>query len=177
MSQAIINILKGDGVKLSGSKTGNCVSASVTRLNDTTAYAVGDVVGNTTYLEFADVGVAGQEICIYDITLMIKKAGAALAAAAGASAYKVYLYTDAPTAIADNAAWTLGIADADKYARIVAQTGAVSDRGDVLVATAEAINRFVKLTGTSLYAYLVTDSAYTPVALTVQDLELHYSAI
>lgn len=168
-------------IEVTGSKTGNKVSASFTRPNLTDAYAAGDVISNSTsaptVLTFANVGQAGDEIMILGLRALFKKAATALSIPAGMTTFKLHLYHTAPTAINDNAAWTLPYADADKYICPI-QTANVKDKGDVLrIEDTDNLNIAVNLVGTDLYAIIETDGAYTPTAEVVKVWDLHYMAI
>lgn len=165
-------------VQLAGSKTGKKVSANFTRPDNATAYTAGDVVGTdpAANLSFASMGVAGDEIVILSARLLVKKAATNLALPSGCTGFRLHLFSEAPTAIADNTAFALPYADADKYiGNITISTP--TDKGDALFSQDDGINMPVNLVGTGIYGILETIGAYTPTALAVKTISLHYSAI
>jgi hypothetical protein len=79
--------------------------------------------------------------------------------------FTLHLYDSAPTAIADNAAWTLISDDATKYLGSIIMP-LPTDLGDVLISVKDNINIKRKLSSGSkiLYGQLVTNGAFTPGA-------------
>ena len=167
-------------VQLSGSNTGKGIASTFTRANATDAYAANDVVADSasagTVQSWANIGAAGDLIEILGVTAMFKKAATNLALPAGMTTFTLHLYNAAPTAINDNAAWTLGIADADKYLGSI-QTSIMVDKGDILWSENYGINKPVKLAGTSLYYMPVTDAAFTPTAQEDMTFEIQTMAV
>lgn len=153
---------------------GYTASATFTRPNNTTAYAAGDVLGSDTTassaLEFANIaGVAGQDILITSAQLQIDVS----AIPSGMTSFRLYLYSvTPPSAYADNAAWDLPSGDRASYLGYV-DLGAPADLGSTLYVEVNQINKHVRLSTTSLFAYLVTNSAYTPTAQAVKKITLH----
>ena len=68
-----------------------------------------------------------------------------------------------PSALADNAPWDLPSGDRSAFLGIV-QLGTPVDLGSTLYVEANIINKQIKLAGTSLFGYLVTQTGYTPAA-------------
>lgn len=145
---------------------------SITRPDDTTAYTAGDVFGTSpgTNIEFEDTlpedsqhfYIVGAKL-IYNVNAVIS----------GMSSFTLHLYDSAPTAIADNTAWTLVTADKDKYLGSI-EIDTPVDLGDVLVSHKDSINIKRKLLtdSTSIYGILVTDGAFTPGSEDVIDISL-----
>ena len=162
---------------LTGSITGEVVSASQTRPNDVTAYAALDVVGQNpaANMTFANVlPNAGGTFVVLGARLRIDVA----AIPAGMSSFRLHLYNAAPTAIADNAAYNLPVADRAKYLGYV-EISNVQDIGDTLWSQATGLNFMGKLAvaSTSLYGILQTVGAFTPTASVVKTVTLNIVAV
>jgi hypothetical protein len=146
--------------------SGASASAAFTRPNDTTAYAAGDAIGAASaVLTFAGLGAGsspGRNLLIASASLRID----VNAVPAGMGAFRLHLYTAAPDAIADNAAWDLASAgDRAKYQGFI-DFPAPSDLGSTLWSQADGINHQVQLAdgAAALYGVLQTTGAFTPTA-------------
>jgi hypothetical protein len=151
-------------------------SVTITRPDNTTAYTASDVVGTSpaTNIEFENVlPTAGEHYYITGSRLVYN----ANAVPASMSTFTLHLFNAAPTAIADNSAWSLASADKDKYLGSITITLPI-DLGDVLVSHDDSINIKRKLAtdSTSIYGQLVTDGAFTPAAEAVIDISLEVIA-
>jgi hypothetical protein len=151
-------------------------TVQLTRPNDTSAYAAGDVIGaatgSTAALTFSNVGPSGGEIVITSASLMIE----ASALISGELSYRLYLYrVTPPSAPGDNAAWDIPSGDRASCLGFV-DLGAPVDLGSTLYVEQNGINKQVKLAGTNLYGLLVTNGAFTPTANRVHDITLHTMA-
>ena len=147
-------------------------SISITRPDNTTAYTAGDVVGTSpaANLEFEDILPEGaQNFYITDAKIEVEKSSVP----AGMSTFTLHLYDAAPTAIADNEAWTLLLADGGKYLGSI-QFNTPVDLGTTLVYWKTGINIKRKLAtdSTSIYGQLVTDGAWTPASEDVINITL-----
>jgi len=159
-------------------------AVAITRPTNETPYDIGDAIGVTAggetpeaagsaILTFANLGPSGAHVLITDVTLEIDVA----AIPAGMDAFKLRLYNAAPGAILDNAAWDLAsAADRGKYLGSIAITKPV-DLGGTLVAEVTGLSKTVKLVGTSLFAVLTTDAAYTPTSAAVKKVTITTRAI
>lgn len=152
---------------------GYSAAVSLTRTNDTNAYAANDVVGtatgSTAALTFANMGTSGKEIMITSVALEIDAA----AVISGETSYRLYLYNiTPPSALGDNAAWDLPSGDRASFLGYV-DLGTPVDLGSTLYVEINGVNKQVKLAGTSLFGYLVTNGAYTPTASRVHVITLH----
>jgi hypothetical protein len=89
------------------------------------------------------------------------------------SSFTLHLYDATPTAITDNLAWTLLLADGGKYLGSI-QFSTPVDLGTTLIYWLENINIKRKLaTGsTSIYGQLVTDAGWTPGSEDVINIDL-----
>ena len=159
--------IEGDYVK---SPCGSS-SATVTRPNDTTAYNAGDVVGTNpaTNIEFTNaMPVSGEHYYIVGLKIKIVKSSIP----AGMTSFTLHLFSSAPTAIADNTAWTLLAVDADKYLGSITITP--EDKGEVLVKWEDGVNMKRKLPSgaSSVFGQLVTDAGWTPASQDVIKLQL-----
>jgi hypothetical protein len=138
------------------------ISASITRPNDTTAYAAGDVFGENPAANISfSFEVESLDLYITGVRLIYN----ANAVKASMDTFTLHLYDSAPTAIADNAAWTLISDDATKYLGSIIMP-LPTDLGDVLISVKDNINIKRKLSSGSkiLYGQLVTNGAFTPGA-------------
>lgn len=149
-------------------------SATITRPDNTTQYAVGDVVGTNpaTNIEFANIlpsDVNDGHFYITDAKLEIEKSSVP----ANMSSFTLHLFNAAPTAIADNSAWTLLLADGDKYLGSI-DFNVPEDLGTTLIRWVESINIKRKLVDdvTSIYGQLVTNGNFTPAAEDVFNIQL-----
>ena len=148
-------------------------SVTHTRPNNTTAYAIGDVVGTdpATNLSFSDVStIAGGYVIITGVSLEIDVGSVP----SGMSSFRLHLYDSAPTAITDNLAYNLPSADRSKYLGYI-EIYAPSDLGDTLWVRVDNVNLLVKLANgsTTLYSMLETRAAYTPSAQAVKKVTLY----
>lgn len=136
-------------------------SATITRAANTTAYAVGDVVGGVIAVP---LGVdAGGTFTLLGVDLMWDFG----AVPSGMSLYTVHLYNSSPaSAYADNDAWDLEAGDRAAYIGS-AIVGAPVDLGSTLFAQNDGLSKVLTLGSgqTSIFAYIVTSAAYTPAAV------------
>lgn len=147
-------------------------SNSITRPDNTTAYTAGDVFGTSpaTNIEFANAyPEEGQHIYIVGAKIIYNSSSAI----ASMDSFTLHLFNSAPTAIADNTAWSLVTADKDKYLGSI-EIDLPSDLGDVLVSFLDNINIKRKLAdeSTTLYGQLVTNGGFTPGSEDVLDISL-----
>jgi hypothetical protein len=152
---------------------GYSAEVSITRTNDTNAYGANDVIGaatgSTAAVEFTSMGPSGGRVIIVSAELEI----AANAVISGETSYRLYLYNVTPPgALGDNAAFNLPSGDRTAFLGYV-DLGTVADFGDTLYVQTDNIMKAVKLSGTSIFGYLVTSGAYTPTASRVYKMRLH----
>lgn len=152
---------------------GHSVAVSVTRTNDTNAYAANDVIGSATgstaALTFANMGRSAGVIMITSAELRID----ASAVISGETSYRLHLYNvTPPSATGDNGAFDLPSGDRSSYLGFV-ELGTPVDLGSTLYVQTSNINRQMVLAGTNLFGYLVTIGAYTPTAQRVYTVTLH----
>jgi hypothetical protein len=146
---------------------------SITRTNDTNAYLANDVIGaatgSTAGVEFTSMGPSGGRVIIVSAELEI----AANAVISGETSYRLYIYNVTPPgALGDNAAFNLPSGDRTAFLGFV-DLGTPVDLGDTLFVQTDNIMKAVKLSGTSIFGYLVTIGAYTPTASRVYKMRLH----
>ena len=147
-------------------------TVTITRPDNTTAYTAGDVVGTSpaANYEFANIlPTAGDHFYITDAKIEVEKSSVP----AGMTTFTLHLYDAAPTAIADNSAWQLLLADGGKYLGSIQFTTPV-DLGTTLISFLSQINIKRKLASgaTSIYAQLETDGAWTPASEDVINITL-----
>ena len=147
------------------------VSASHTRPDNTTAYAIGDVVGTdaATNLSWANINSAsGKTVIITGVSLEVD----VNAVPSGMSSLRLHLYTSAPTAITDNLAFNLPSGDRTKYAGWI-DIDTPIDIGDTLFIRMNNVNFQVAPAARTLYGMLETRGAFTPSSQTVKTVTLY----
>jgi hypothetical protein len=153
--------------------TGPAFRSKVTtvRPNDTTAYAANDVIGGPIAL-----GVIGRDAGIILINGSSIRIDEAVPPAWAAGPLQMHFYTSTPpSAIADNGAWTLAAADWSVYAGFI-DLGTPVDRGPAQYAQGKDTLQ-IQLTGTSLWAYLVSTVGGASLALSSLTTEVHAIAL
>jgi hypothetical protein len=157
---------------------------SIGRPDNTTQYTAGDAIGiadagtpanaGSAIVELPLMGPPGGIILLTAMDLMVYVASAP----AGMSNFVANLFNAAPTAILDNAAWSLGTADRSKYlGSVIIGTPAVTNMGVTPTTIQVCTDRtshlgLWKLAAgqTSLWMVMTTSATYTPSALTVKRL-------
>lgn len=162
----------GDGTHaevMAGSPSGYA-SVITTRPSNTTAYTAGDVVGATAAAwSFPSMGLSGSSVIITSAALKIDIS----AVPSGMTSFRLHLYdVTPPSAAADNDAWDLPSGDRTAYLGYI-DLGSPVDVGSTLYVEANGINKQVRLSGTGLYGYLVTNGGYTPSSAAVYAIKLH----
>lgn len=155
---------------LLASGAGFTSQVSITRPNDTTAYAAGDVVGATAAaITFASIGPAEGHIVITDADLRIDVS----TIPSGMTTFRLHLYNATPTsALADNAAWDLPSTDRAAYLGYI-DFDIPTDVGSTLYTQMSTLKKLKMGATSSLFGYLVTTSAFTPSASTVKSLRIN----
>lgn len=151
---------------------GRVISASFTRPNDTTAYASGDVICNSTsapvVLTFPRATVTqGPKFSIIAQAILVDSANQATKLASP----ELWLFDTAPTADNDNAVFTPTDAElANLLGVIVFDTAFVGDAtagagGNAIFRVPSlSIPVFTKAEDNAIYGVLVARNAYVPVA-------------
>ena len=157
--------------------TSSSPTFSITRPADTNAYAAGDVIGpstgSTAAITLANVGVAGQLVKFVDGSILINR----IDVPNGQNSFTLRFYNvTPPSAYGDNAAWDLPSGDRASYLCSV-QSDTVIDRGSTLEVVFREPSRFMRLVSTSLFAYLTTDTGFTPNSGTVKTGTLNFAGI
>lgn len=143
--------------------TGYTGTSTVTRAANQTPYSIGDVVGGA--LTIATAGPSGGNVMITALRLLWN----ITALPSGMSTFNLYFYdVTPPSAIADNSPFTFGSGDranflghVDNLSVAAIGVGTQSVQGE-LVGFLEQFK--LAAASTSLFAYLVTNAAYTPAA-------------
>lgn len=148
-------------------------SVTLTRTADTNAYTANDVIGaatgSTAGIEFTSMGPSGGRITITSVSLEIQAA----AIISGETSYVLHLYNvTPPSALGDNTAFDLPSGDRASYLGSI-NLGTPVDLGSTLYIAQDGINKQIKLSGTSVFAYLVTVGAYTPTSARVYVIKLN----
>ncbi len=156
---------------VNNSSCGHSATVTITRPSNATAYAAGDVIGDTNgsaILTFASMARAAGEVEITSIEYEIDES----ARPSGMDMFDVRLYNASPTAIADNAVFDIPSGDRGKYLGKV-RIGVPVDEGSTLFIDNDGIGKQITMTGTSLYVILQTVGAYTPTSAGVSRLTIH----
>jgi hypothetical protein len=155
-----------------GSGTAHGRTVTITRPANTTPYTALDVIGDTNgsaIFEFTNMGKAGGEIMITSVEVEVD----VVAIPSGMTSFNLRLYNASPTAIVDNAAWDLPVADRGKYIGKIA-TSNVVDEINTLFCDNDQVNKQVTLVTTSLFVQLQTVGGFTPSAnSTVKRVTIH----
>lgn len=136
----------------------------VTRPANTTAYAATDVIGDTggsAILTFPNMGLAGRQINITEVTVVIESSSIP----SGLTTLALKVYNASPTAIADNALYDLLSGDRTAFQKSI-DLNIVVDEGSTLVSHTPNLNEIVKLgaSSSSLFCLLQTPNAFTPTS-------------
>jgi hypothetical protein len=139
-------------------------TATITRPSNTTAYAAGDVVGDTGGSAIISLTAAGPSagfVIIQSVSLVFSDS----AVPSGIGAFRLHLYSASPTAIADNAVFDLAAGERATYMGFI-DLPTPSDFGSSLYIQTDYPGRLIKLgaASTTLFAELETRGAYTPVS-------------
>lgn len=138
-------------------------TATITRAANTTAYTANDVYG--TVFELTNIGASGGYVFLSSLDIIFN----ITALPSGMGAFAVYLYSSSPpSAITDNNPFSIASGDRASIMTLngFTLTASLARGGGSVVAETLNINQLFKLaTGsTSLWGYLVTNSAFTPAA-------------
>ena len=151
-------LLTGIGIlpKTASTSDGYGSRTTVTRPANTTPYTANDVVGGA--IDLGVMGPSGGEVMITSASLEIDVA----AVPAGMTTFRLALYNvTPPSAVADNGAFDIPSGDRASFLGFI-DIGTPVDEVSTLFVQAQNINKHVTLSGTNLFAYLVTAGGYTP---------------
>ena len=128
-------------------------------------YGAGDIVDLTKELIFTDyAGASPPAGALIEITTAIVKIPVAIIPA-GQLNYLLYLYSAAPpSAQPDNDLWTLSRPDLDVFMGSI-DLGTPVDLGQAQYVRTNALGFQTRLTGSSMFARLVTAGRFTPTAM------------
>ena len=148
-------------------------AATITRPSNTTAYAAGDVVGDTggsAIISLTEAGPSGGFVIIQSISLIFSDS----TVPSGMGAFRVHLYSASPTAIADNAAFDLVSGERASYLGFV-DLAAPQDLGSTIYTQVDYPGRLVKLAAasTTLFVEIETRNAYTPVSASTVSIRVN----
>lgn len=141
---------------------------SVTRPDNTTAYAANDVLGTNpaSVIEFTNIAPEGGGTIVLLYASLMLSVGSG-----GGGQTRLHLYSSAPTAIADNAAFNLPSGDRGKYLGYIT-LGAPVDLGDTMFSEDDFLRKTITATSSSVFAMAETTGVFTPAAETVRTWEL-----
>ncbi len=167
---------KDAGFQIKGRNTAQVVSDSLTRPDNTTEYDALDVVGEdpAENLEF-DTGLEEESSFVVLRAQLRKDQGSV---PTNMTSFRLHLYNEAPTAIADNTAYGLPAADRNKYIGYIT-IEAAAELGDTVWLQADEVNFTGKLASgsTTLYGILQAVSGYEPSAETVMAIILNIAGV
>lgn len=155
-----------------------------TRPENTTAYTAGDVIGiadsgtaanaGSAIHTFTNIGPAGGNIRITASFFYVYLA----AVPASMTSFRLDLYDSSPTAILDNAAFSLVAGDRTKHLGYI-DLGSPAARTATLYVQATSQDLDVKLAdgSTSLYGIITTNGGYTPTSAEGFRLRLQATAL
>lgn len=126
-----------------------------------TPYGANTVVGGTTGILPDCAYNAGSDVMVTATNLRIDVASIP----SGMSTFKLHVYNEEPTSIANGAAFNLIAADRDKYLGYI-RLNVPIQLGDTGWSQSSGLVQQFKLKqgSTTLYCILTTDDAYTPTA-------------
>ena len=136
-------------------------SRLVTRPANVTPYTANDVYGGV--FELTNIGASGGFVFIESLDIIFN----ITAVPSGMSSFTLYLYSvTPPSAIADNLAFSISSEDRASIMnpRGITLSALLAQGGGSVVAEIRNLNQLYKLTGTSLFGYVVTSGAFTPAA-------------
>jgi hypothetical protein len=183
--QALVALLptalgSGGGLKIDGSGTalpvtltGTSVTTLVQGYSAKTSFTVGTAAvtaggtigatGNST-LQFAAIAPGSGCIEIRGVQLEFDRA----AIVSGETSYRLYLYSAAPgSALSNGTAWSLQSGDRSTFLGYVDLGNVAAIGSSVVYAEVNNVGKQVKLNSANLFAYLVSNGAYTPTGETV----------
>ena len=140
------------------------VSCAFSRPADTTQYAIGDAISDSTsaptVLTFSDVGTDFAQFFTLDFVIVTTTAKQSTL-----PQINLWLFDAAPTAVNDNAAFALSDAENDSVLRVVELTSVYSATNNARLENfaCESLLRMGSTTK-NLYGALVAANTYTPVA-------------
>ena len=135
--------------------------STITRAANQTPYTANDVLGGAV-----DLGVMGPSAGRVMITSIMLEPQIT-AVPSGMANMRLALYSvTPPSATADNGAWTLASGDLASFLGIfdIGTPALPAASSAALVIERDNLNKIVKLAGTNLFAYLITDGGFTPAA-------------
>ena len=147
--------------------------ATITRPSNATAYAAGDVVGDTggsAIVSLTSAGPSGGFVLVQSVSLVFSDS----VVPSGMGSFRVHMYSASPTAIADNAAFDLVSGERDAYMGYI-DLPAPLDFGSTIYTQTDYPGRLIKLAAasTTLFAEIETRGAYTPVSASTVSMRIN----
>ncbi|MGZ8924561.1 MAG: hypothetical protein ACXW2E_01630 [Nitrososphaeraceae archaeon] len=155
-------------------KTGGYTqTVTITRPSNTDAYEIKDAVGDTggsAIIEFTGVGRPNEEVFVDTIIFGMALAALPTNMTAG---FEAHIFKAAPTAIADNAAFSLQTADITKFQKTIPINIPV-DYGASLISQNTKLGEQVTCSSTgSLFIIFTSLSAFTPGSASQYPVTIH----
>lgn len=156
----------------------NDIVVPTTRPSNTTEYTAGDVIGAADASNAANAGDAIWVFSGVPVRSIVEGVSLRIdltAVPSGMTSFRLHLYSSAPTAILDNAAWDLVAGDRTKYLGYV-DLPTPTDLVSTLWSQADSVNKRIQTDSGTIYAMLQTTSTYTPASAMVLAVTLRVSA-
>jgi len=156
-------LIKGDesGSALAVRSNGNESTVVFNRPSNSTAYSANDAIlpSGQSYVTFSNIDTTGADVYITNFRFAMSGS----TVPAGMGAMRLHLYSEAPSGLSDNGAYSLSAADIGKYEGYV-EVNAPIALGNYIYRQNETANLQVNLASgeSSLYGVLQTVNGYTP---------------
>lgn len=136
------------------------------------AYAAGDVYG--TRLELTDFGVANGSFFLTGVNLVSSLSSTTVPS--GMGLFSLFLFDSEPTLISDNGAFTLASSSITPQGIPLNSLSSVTNATNLTSQTSQ-INGLFRRGSSTLYGYLVTQSAFTPTNSAASTMAITLKAI
>lgn len=148
-------------------------AVTFSRPSDTTPYGASDVIGSasTANLEAPSAGASGALIRIESASVLVN----ATSVPSGLMTFRIHVWDSAPTAIADNAAFSTQAADRSKYCGHIDMAAIQAIGGGFCWTHGDYVGRAIRLTGTSFFFNLAMSGSagHTPASGTEFRVRFH----
>jgi hypothetical protein len=166
-------LLAGDADGASITVDGKAYRSVVTfnRPANASGYTAGDVVGGASSAihTFSGFGPSGGSVLVQSASMLISSSSVP----AGMSGFRLHLFSSSPSAIADNAVFSVASGEISSYMGYV-DFSTPTDIGELLFAQTDYIGRQLKLASgqTSVFGELETRGTYTPASDTTYQIRV-----
>ena len=144
---------------------------TITKREEIVAYIAGDVYG--TLFELADFGVANGSFFLVGVNLVSSLSQLP----PGMGLFSLFLFDSMPPSIADNAAFALASSSITPQGIPLNPLSLIANATQVTSQTSQINELFRRGSSSTLYAYLVTQSGFTPANATANTMTITLKAI